>query len=504
MLSINRLIMSLYLKYRPQNFASLVGQDHATKTIQSALKSHSLSHAYLFCGPRGTGKTSLARILAKGLNCENPINEIEPCNQCNICTSINAGKLVDMIEIDAASNRGIDEIRELREKIVFAPSQAKTKVYIIDEVHMLTKEAFNALLKTLEEPPSHAYFVLATTEAHKIPETIISRCQQFSFSRINVTDISRRLQEIADNEGATYKKEALDLIAKLSSGSLRDAIGLFEQMMTAGDVTAEKVSESLGLTGNEHLEKFFNYLLERKALKAVELLNQIKSKGKSVPQFLREMIGHFREQMLINLGNSKDTKIILGFIEIFIEAKRQIDLSPIPELPIEMAIIKACEFSIEKPDEAEVKEAEVKAVHVAKEPKQEDISKEKTESSPEPTTVPEKLQIEQIKKDWQRVLEAIDTPFIKMSLTDGEPVRYESGILTIAFNSSTFMDKVNSAANQAVVQNAFEKVFGRKLSLNLEVKKVELTPLVKKTEEPAPKEPSTVEMAAEVFGIKEN
>ncbi len=495
--------MSLYLKYRPQNFASLVGQDHAKKTIQNAMKSKSLSHAYLFCGPRGTGKTSLARILAKGLNCESPISEIEPCNKCEICTSINQGKLVDLIEIDAASNRGIDEIRELRDKIVFAPSQAKTKVYIIDEVHMLTKEAFNALLKTLEEPPSHAYFVLATTEAHKIPETIISRCQQFSFSRINVTDISRRLQEIAENEGATYEKEALELIAKLSNGGLRDAIGLFEQMMTAGDVTVDNVSESLGLTGDEHLEKFFNYLIERKALKAIELLNQIKAKGKSTPQFHREIISFFREQMLINLGNSKDTQIILRFIEIFTEAKGQIDLSPIPELPIEIAIIKACEFAVEKPEEEPIKEVEAKTANAAPEPKEE-VSTDKIEVVAESTETPKKLEIEQIKKDWQRVLEAIDTGFIKMSLHDGEPVRYESGILTISFNSSTYMDKVNSGANQAVVQQAFEKVFGKKLSLNLEVKKVELSPLTKKTEEPAAKDPTTVEMAAEVFGIKQS
>jgi DNA polymerase-3 subunit gamma/tau len=408
--------MSLYLKYRPQNFASVVGQDHAKKTIQSALKSQSLSHAYLFCGPRGTGKTSLARILAKGLNCENLISDVEPCNQCEICTSINAGKLVDLIEIDAASNRGIDEIRELREKIVFAPSQAKTKVYIIDEVHMLTKEAFNALLKTLEEPPNHAYFVLATTEAHKIPETIISRCQQFSFSRINVADISRRLQEIADNEGATYEKDALDLIAKLSAGGLRDAIGLLEQMMTAGEVTTEKVSISLGLTGSEHLEKFFQYLLERKALKAIELLSQIKAMGKSTPQFLREIISHFREQMLINLGNSKDTQIILGFIEIFTEAKRQIDLSPIPELPIEIAVIKACEFAVEKPLEVEINEVDAKEIKTDIKETKKEMKEEKNQPAAGSAEKPESLQIEQIKKDWQRVLEAIETPFIKMSL----------------------------------------------------------------------------------------
>ncbi len=498
--------MSLYLKYRPQNFTSLVGQEHAKKTIQSALKSNSLSHAYLFCGPRGTGKTSLARILAKGLNCVSPVSEVEPCNQCEICTSINTGRLVDLIEIDAASNRGIDEIRELREKIVFAPSQAKTKVYIIDEVHMLTKEAFNALLKTLEEPPSHAYFVLATTEAHKIPETIISRCQQFSFSRIDVSDISQRLKEIAETEGAKYEMEALDLIAKLSAGGLRDAIGLFEQMMTAGDVTTEKVSESLGLTGGEHLEKFFNYLLERKTLKAVQLLNQIKSKGRSTAQFLKEIISYCREQMLINLGNSKDTQIVLRFIEIFTQAKQQIDLSPIPELPIEMAIIKACEFAVEKPQEAPASEKAVEkpVAKAVAEIKDEAVKKEVTEATTADET-PTELRFEQIKKDWQRVLDAIETPFIKMSLTDGEPVRYASGILTIAFNSSTYMDKVNSAANQADVQDAFEKVFGSKLSLNLEVKKVELTPLVKKTEEsakPASTEPTAVEMAAEVFGIK--
>ncbi len=497
--------MSLYLKYRPQNFSTLVGQEHAKKTIQSALKSKSLSHAYLFCGPRGTGKTSLARILAKGLNCTSPVGEIEPCNQCEICTSINDGKLVDLIEIDAASNRGIDEIRELREKIVFAPSQATTKVYIIDEVHMLTKEAFNALLKTLEEPPSHAYFVLATTEAHKIPETIVSRCQQFSFSRIDVTDISRRLEEIAQNEGGKFEKDALDLIAKLSSGGLRDAIGLLEQMITAGEVTIENVSESLGLTGGEHLETFFRYLLERKTLDAVQLLGQIKSKGKSTSQFLKEIISYFREQMLINLGDSKDTKLILGFIEIFTEAKSQISLSPIPELPIEMAIIKACQFNVadtqeksEAPTE-EVKKEEIPAPPVTPSPKAE---APKEEEVSEPGALPE-LDFSQIKKSWQRVPDAIDTPFIKMSLMDGEPVRYESGILTISFKSSAFMEKISSAANQAVVQEALVKVFGSKLSLNLEMKKIDLSTLEKK-EEVTEKGPSNVEMAAEVFGVKQN
>lgn len=493
--------MSLYLKYRPQNFATLVSQDHAKITIQSALKNHSLAHAYLFCGPRGTGKTSLARILAKGLNCLNPIGGCEPCNQCSICNSINAGKLVDLIEIDAASNRGIDEIRELREKIVFAPSQARTKVYIIDEVHMLTKEAFNALLKTLEEPPSHAYFVLATTEAHKIPETIVSRCQQFNLNRISIQDISRYLEEIAINEGADFDKEALDLIARLSAGGMRDAIGLLEQMMTSGKVNVERVSESLGLTGIDHLGKFFGYLMERKTLKAIELLNQVKSKGKSISQFLREIITYFREQMLINLGNSQDTRLILGFIDIFSEAGRQIDLCPIPELPLEMAIIRACSFETEAQKEGKAQVAQPVKNVLTSSPAPE--APKAQPAQPGPAATLEEIGLNQIKRDWQRVLEEIDTPFIRMSLLDGEPISYDSGILTISFKSAAFMEKVNSAANQAVVQRSFEKVFGKKLSLNLEIKKVKLSPLTKKTDDPAEKNPTAVQMAEEVFGIKQ-
>jgi len=483
--------MSLYLKYRPQNFKSLVGQTHAKRTIQNALGSDSLAHAYLFSGPRGTGKTSLARILAKGLNCINSQPDSEPCNACNICTSINEGRMVDLIEIDAASNRGINEIRELREKIVFSPSQAKTKVYIIDEAHMLTKEAFNALLKTLEEPPKHAYFVLATTEVHKIPETIISRCQQFSFSRISISDIVGRLEEIIEQEGVKAEKPALDLIAKLSEGGLRDAIGLLEQMIASGEVTLDSVTKNLGLTGSEYLEKFFNYLIERKALKAIELLNQIKANGQSIPQFLREIISYFREQMLINLGDAHDTNTIIGFIEIFLEAKTQLDLSPIPELPIEVAIIKSCKFDIYKED--------VVTTNVVSEKIHKEQPKNKVDIIQAPTHIDAELDFKRIKNDWKRVLDAIDTPFIKMSLLDGEPKSYNAGILTICFKSSTYMEKINKGANQESVQKALEKVYGSRLSLNLEVKKISLS--LEKKEEIKNDKPTAVEMAAEVFGI---
>ena len=242
--------MSLYRKYRPQTFAHLVGQDHVSQTLLSALRLGRVSHAYLFTGPRGTGKTSTARLVAKALNCLDE-SSVEPCNACEICMEIADGRLIDIIEIDAASNRGIDEMRDLREKIHFAPTRAKLKVYIIDEVHMLTKEAFNALLKTLEEPPEHVYFVLATTEVHKIPETILSRCQRFDFQRIPVKVLVDRLSFIAQEEKIEVEEKALEMIAHHAEGGLRDAIGLLEQMAADGSLTVERVSTVLGIGGCE-------------------------------------------------------------------------------------------------------------------------------------------------------------------------------------------------------------------------------------------------------------
>ena len=346
--------MSLYLKYRPQDFKTMVGQDHITTTLKNAIRHDALTHAYLFSGPRGTGKTSLARIVAKSLNCTNLEEGTEPCNRCENCEALLNGRLVDLIEIDAASNRGIDEIRELREKILFAPTQGKAKIYIIDEVHMLTKEAFNALLKTLEEPPAHAYFILATTEVHKIPETIISRCQQFNFKRITKENIVTRLQEIAEKEGVQAEPDALELISKTSSGSLRDAIGLFEQMTIDSAIIYQEVINSIGITGHMMIESFFQALLEKDIEKAVEMINQINGQGQNLNQFARELIAYLREQMLLGLSEQKNIDSIIEFIDIFSNAKQQINQSLIPQLPLEIAVIKACGFKTkEKPAKEE-------------------------------------------------------------------------------------------------------------------------------------------------------
>ncbi len=495
--------MSLYLKYRPFNFKNLVGQDHAITTLQNALKHNAMTHAYLFSGPRGTGKTSLARIVAKALNCTNLTSDFEPCNECEICDGINNGRLVDLIEIDAASNRGIDEIRELREKIVFAPSQARSKVYIIDEVHMLTKEAFNALLKTLEEPPSHAYFILATTEVHKIPETIISRCQQFNFKRINQSTIVKRLEEIAEQENVKADVEALNLIGKIANGGLRDAIGLFEQMTMDGVVQYEKVAENLGLGGQIHVEQFFQCLLQRKPLKAIEILNQINAQGHSLQQFTTDIIAYLREQMLINLTNSEEVQTVIGFIEIFSDAKIKITQAIIPQLALEIAVVKACNFgtsgNIESP-EVKTEAKQVKVEKNVQKPEAVEIKPDKSSESDESAENKEisELDLNEFKENWQRIIDNIETPFVRMSFVDSEPVKFENGTLYLSFNSSTFMDKIANSSNQAVVQKAFETVLGNKINLKLETKKVSLNTVLKKDENV--NDSNMAEMAKEVFG----
>ena len=493
--------MSLYLKYRPQDFKTVVGQNHVVTTVQNALKHDALVHAYLFAGPRGTGKTSLARIIAKALNClELKKEDCEPCNTCSICESINNGRLVDMIEIDAASNRGIDEIRELREKIVFAPSQAKAKIYIIDEVHMLTKEAFNALLKTLEEPPTHAYFILATTEAHKIPETIISRCQQFNFKRIGVEETVKRLQDIAAQENIEAETEALNLIAKISNGGLRDAIGLFEQMNTDSKIQYEQVAKNLGLSESILINSFFEALLNKDTLKAIEIINQVNAKGQNLHQFTGELISFLREQMLLSVQNAKDDpQSIIELIDIFSYAKLQINQALIPQLPLEIAVIKACQYETEaQPTKSEVKKEKAEKKVEKKIEKREASSDTKVSPSKESAIITP-LKLEEIKDKWQRIVEHIDTPFIRMAFLDSEPIKFEKGTLTLAFKSDTLMEKIVNPKNQNIVLNALEKVFETKISLNLEMKKVDLKPMINKTKESD--DPSVVDMAKEVFGI---
>lgn len=290
--------VALYRKWRPQGFDSLVGQEAVRTALTNALETGRIAHAYLFAGPRGTGKTSTAKILAKAVNCEHGLTP-NPCNKCQNCVRINDGTSMDVFEIDAASNRGIDEIRDLREKVAFAPVSGRYKVYIIDEVHMLTTEAFNALLKTLEEPPPHVIFILATTEPHKIPATIHSRCQRFDFKRVTDSDIVKRLREVADGSGIAADDDALQLIAVQADGGMRDALSLLDQCgVMAERVSAETVRSVLGIVGREALRELVKAVGEGNVPKSLELLEALLAGGKDVKQIITELAEYLRAVLL--------------------------------------------------------------------------------------------------------------------------------------------------------------------------------------------------------------
>ncbi len=296
---------SLYRKYRSQTFGDLVGQEAASRALQGAIIGGRVSHAYLFSGSRGTGKTSAARLLAKALNCSGRKRDsAEPCNECQSCVEMTAGSALDLIEIDAASNRGIDEIRDLREKVNLAPALGPFKVYIIDEAHMLTEPAFNALLKTLEEPPAHVVFILCTTDAQKIPLTVIGRCQQFVFRRHSEEQITSRLTHIAVAEKVNVDTEAMQLIARTAQGSMRDAVGLLDQLvpLASGAITLDSARSLLGIADPRLLDSLLDHVLEGRAAEALEELNRVYSEGAELRQVVRGLMEGCRDRLLASLS----------------------------------------------------------------------------------------------------------------------------------------------------------------------------------------------------------
>lgn len=355
----------LYRKYRPQRFEEVVGQEHVVKTLTNSILANNISHAYLFSGPRGSGKTTMARLFAKAINCQNRTG-FEPCNKCSSCTEIMENKSLDLIEIDAASHRGVDDVRELREGIKFAPVKSKYKIFIIDESHQLTKDAANALLKTLEEPPAHAVFLLATTEAHKMISTIVSRCQRFDFKRLQPSEIIKKLQFIAKKENVKFDDSAFSIIALNSRGSFRDAESLLDQCVSfagkTGSVASGDIKELLGIVEVGQIAQFVDFLVQGSAKDAVLLISSMSDNGVDLQEFAKTLIFYLRQALLFKINpeflnlqisgmsNAELDKIktqtagltqkqIQNMLELFISAENRMRYSSILQLPLELAVI---------------------------------------------------------------------------------------------------------------------------------------------------------------------
>ncbi|MBK8905602.1 MAG: DNA polymerase III subunit gamma/tau [Anaerolineaceae bacterium] len=482
---------ALYRKWRPGRFDDVIGQEHITRTLKNSVAADRLGHAYLFCGPRGTGKTTSARLLAKAVNCLHEDPAERPCNQCSICQSISSGNFLDLIEIDAASHTGVDDIRELRDMVKFHPGPGtRFKVYIIDEVHMLSNAAFNALLKTLEEPPDWIKFVLATTEEHKVPITIKSRCQQFNFRLLNQEEISQRLNWLADKEGFTIEPQALQMIARQGAGSLRDAESLLDQLVVAKDdvITAERTQMVLGTASNESVTRLTDAWLSRDGAGGLALIHEALASGTDARQFCRQMVTYLRELLLLQaagdtipLEATPEQKAemlaqaqraprqgLIDAIKRFNEAALVAAGSWQPQLPLELAFIEllpdaplpmrtvvaetaaARTSSPTKPKSVEVETAAPPMEKVVKtavaEP--EPAKPEPKPAKAQPQTGQKPLTVRQVQGVWAQLVNQSGEKIKNLPalLNMGKPLAAEGRTLVIGFDYPLFKDKFDNLA----------------------------------------------------------
>lgn len=492
-------------KYRPQTFDEIIGQSPITTTLKNAVSQNRAAHAYIFTGPRGVGKTTTARILAKALNCEKGSSP-EPCNSCASCNEITKGSSLDILEIDGASNRGIDEIRNLRENVKFSPSKARFKIYIIDEVHMLTNEAFNALLKTLEEPPPHVKFIFATTQAYKVPPTILSRCQRFDFRRISTKDIFENLKKIIKEEGLDIKDDALALIAKYSDGSMRDGQVILDQMISfaQGPVDTEGVVKVLGIVDEDILFGLSDSLRAKDAVRALKIIDSLMNEGKDAFQVVSSLIEHFRNISVIKISKSLDSLIdadeekikrygeeaqkftIEEILYIIYTLSNTIDFirkTTLARVPLEVSMVKLAQTGpiaslveiLERINRLEKRPAEGRFEKPAPAPaapeKKPDPPQNKPEINKPEINKPEinRPEMDEILSSWNSVINYIKTRKMSIAsyLEEGYPMNLDSGALSIGFPEEFKFHKevLESPENKRLIEEAIREA----LKLDLKI-----------------------------------
>ncbi len=491
---------ALYSKYRPRTFDEIEGQEHIRTTLKSALALNRIAHAYLFTGPRGTGKTTTARVLAKAVNCLSN-DSAKPCNQCAVCRAINEGRLLDLIEIDAASNTSVDDIRDLRDKVDFRPGEAKYKVYIIDEVHMLSNAAFNALLKTLEEPPPHVIFVLATTDPQKIPATVISRVQRFDFRRLTLNEIIARLNEIAAKEKVQIESAAIELIARQATGAMRDAISLLDQLMAYGndEITLAQVQGLLGAASNQMIGELIARLAEKNVAQGLTLIANAVDNGADPRQLAREIVEYLRGLLLMKAGSgdaltlTEETQAemsqragrfsadqLVRAIRLFSQAAFELRASSHPTLPLEIALVEATleETTVRaaapaatppptpraspkppSPSSPTIKRAS--SMDAGSENPSKNITPASVVASAEPS-VSSDLTVEALRESWDRVLARV-RPYNKTAealLRDVEPIKVEGDLIYLGFHYQNHADRFEKEAKgKMVIEKALTEVF---------------------------------------------
>ncbi len=476
--------------YRPSTFKEVSGQEHVVRTIQNQHASESLAHAYLFTGPRGVGKTTTARLIATLVNCENPANN-EPCNTCSHCEQIRAGQALDVYEIDAASNTGVDNVREsIIDSVRFMPNVMSKKVYIIDEVHMLSTSAFNALLKTLEEPPAHVMFVLATTEIHKVPETIISRCQRFDFRRIATLELVERMEKILVQEDVEVDVDVLEEIARHSEGGARDAESLLGQVLALGEkkITMNEAVLVLPATQTILVEEFIKALSAGDAKTSIELLNTYLEQGIDLRHFVQDVVRLLRDRLLLNVaaGESASVPGLSKMITELLEAQREIRGEQIPQLPVELAIVRICgvspkvvnEVVVPEVTETKVEEVIPVSIEVDESPPNvvSDFNKQEVDSvRPDDSvstdakvfdTVPV-ISLDDVKSKWPEVYEQIKSCNASLPLMmRGCEVRgVEGERVELGFEYDLYVQTVNQEKNRNVIEGVLEQVLGKRMKI---------------------------------------